>query len=220
VRPEYNTIAYDGVAANISAAAFTNVPLNLDAIAEVNVLLGNYQAEYGRNSGAVINVATKSGTSQFRGSAYLYKRDESFNANNFFNNELGVPRPVYRYTDIGYNLGGPIFWPGKFNKDRNKLFFFFSGEYWPISQPGGTRYSAAKAQIRRRELCSPSPISVKSCPALEKWLTARCRQVIPPIPADSRTCRPSRRRPASALPTIRSVTAKRLFGASSITAAR
>ena len=149
IRPEYNTISYDGVAANISAAAFTNVPLNMDAIAEVNVLLGNYQAEYGRNAGAVINVATKSGTSMLHGSAYYYVRNEAFNANNFFNNRLDVPRPVYRYTDIGYNLGGPIFWPGRFNTERKKLFFYFAGEYWPITQPGGTRYYTVPSQLER-----------------------------------------------------------------------
>ena len=80
--------------------------MNLDAVAEVKVLLGNYQAEYGKNSGAVINVITKGGTQQFHGGAYWYKRHEMFNAMSFFNNKNGVTKPRYRYNTIGYNVGG------------------------------------------------------------------------------------------------------------------
>src|ERR1051326_1959949 len=55
---------------------------SMDAIAEVKVLMTNYQAEYGRNSGASINVVMKSGTHDFHGSGYYYKRNEALNANN------------------------------------------------------------------------------------------------------------------------------------------
>jgi Carboxypeptidase regulatory-like domain/TonB-dependent Receptor Plug Domain len=138
IRSEYNTITFDGVNSNTSAAAFTTVPLNIDAIQEVKVLLGDYQAEYGRNSGAVISAVTKSGTQQFHGSGYYYIRNEAFNANNFFNNQQGIARPVYRYNTFGYNIGGPIYWPGKFNSNKNKLFFFFSQEFLPTTEPSGT----------------------------------------------------------------------------------
>ena len=149
IRSEYNTISYDGVTSNTSAAGFSNVPLNLDAIQEVTVLLGNYQAEYGRNSGAVISLVTKSGTRQFHGSWYYYVRNEALNANNFFNNQQGAPRPQYRYNTIGYNLGGPIYWPGKFNSSKNKLFFFFSQELLPTTLPGGTRAYTVPTALER-----------------------------------------------------------------------
>ena len=149
IRAEYNTISYDGVTSNTSAAAFTNVPLNIDAIEEVTVLLGNYQAEYGRNSGAVISAVTKSGTRQFHGTGYYYVRNEALNANNFFNNQQGVPRPEYRYNTAGYNLGGPIYWPSKFNSKINKLFFFVSQEFLPTTQPGGTRTYTVPTELER-----------------------------------------------------------------------
>ena len=83
-----------------------------DAVAEVKVMLTNYQAEYGRSSGGTINTITKSGTSQFHGGAYYFARNEAFNANEFFNNKAGIARPRYRYNDFGYLIGGPLYVPG------------------------------------------------------------------------------------------------------------
>jgi hypothetical protein len=105
-----------------------NGATSVDAIAEVKVVLNSYQAEYGRNSGPTINIVSKSGTREFHGSLYWYKRHESLNANDFFNNRGGLTRPVYRYGNIGLTLGGPVYIPGKFNRNKDKIFFFFSEE--------------------------------------------------------------------------------------------
>ena len=96
---------------------------SLDAVAEVKVLLTNYQAEYGRSSGGTINTVIKSGTNEFHGGAYYFIRNEALNANEFFRNRDGLPRPQYRFNYPGYFIGGPIT-IGKFNKNRDKLFFF------------------------------------------------------------------------------------------------
>jgi hypothetical protein len=93
---------------------------SMDSIAEVKVLLTNYQAEYGRNSGATINAIMKSGSRDFHGTGYYYKRNEALNANNFFNNLTARPRDRYRYDLFGYTLGGPAYVPGKFNRNRDK----------------------------------------------------------------------------------------------------
>ena len=87
VRANALTIGVDGQQGqdNGSSNSYTT-SVSLDAVAEVKVLLNNYQAEYGRNGGAVVNVVSKSGTGDFHGSAYWYKRHEMFNAQNFFNN--------------------------------------------------------------------------------------------------------------------------------------
>ena len=69
---------------------------------------------------------TKSGTKDFHGSVYYYKRHEMFNANSFFNNRLGVGKPIYRFNTKGVAIGGPIMIPGKFNTSRKKLFFFYN----------------------------------------------------------------------------------------------
>src|SRR5262249_50812429 len=115
-------------------------PLNMDAISEIKVLQNSYPAEYGPSAGGVINLVTKSGTQQFHGGAYYYNRNEAFNANTFFNNRAGVPTQRYRYNTTGVNLGGPIYWPGRFNASKQKLFFFFSIEILPNQSPNSLSY--------------------------------------------------------------------------------
>ncbi len=107
---------------------------SVDAVAEVKVLLTNYQAEYGRSSGGTINTIIKSGTKEFHGGAYYFVRNEAFNANEFFRNRDGLKRPQYRFNYPGYFIGGPIT-AGKFNKNRDKLFFFWSQEFLPRKYP-------------------------------------------------------------------------------------
>lgn len=135
-----NSTNVDGVSGSPRGGDKIDTNVNLDAIQEVKVLTSNYQAEYGAgSSGPVINVVTKGGTSQFHGTAYYYGRNEAFNANDWFSNNTGVGRPRYRYNTIGGNIGGPVYWPGRFNVNRNKLFFFYSQEYWPSKQPYGLK---------------------------------------------------------------------------------
>jgi hypothetical protein len=108
----------------------------LDAIGEVKVLLTNYQAEYGRSSGGTINVVIKNGTRDFHGGGFYFKRHEQFNANEYFNNRDGLPKPRYRFNYLGGNIGGPVLIPGTgFNKNRDKLFFFWSQEYLSRKYP-------------------------------------------------------------------------------------
>lgn len=107
---------------------------SLDAIAEVKVLLTNYQAEYGRSSGGTINTIIKNGTRDFHGGAYYFLRNEALNANEFFRNRDGLPRPEYRFNYPGYFIGGPVLIP-KINPNREKLFFFWSQEFLPRKYP-------------------------------------------------------------------------------------
>jgi hypothetical protein len=123
---------------------------SMDSIGEVKVLLTNYQAEYGRNSGAAINVIMKSGTQSFHGSGYYYKRNEGLNANSFFNNLTGRPRDRYRYDLAGYTIGGPITIPGKFNTNRDKLFFFFSQEFQPQKRPRPLEFRTVPSALERQ----------------------------------------------------------------------
>lgn len=98
---------------------------NPDAVAEFRVLESTYAAEYGRNAGGIVSVVTKSGTNQLHGTAYDYARNTAFDANDFFNNEQGLPTSVLRRHQYGATLGGPIVIPHIIN-GRNKLFFFFA----------------------------------------------------------------------------------------------
>lgn len=113
----------------------THVTINPDAIAEVKVLTSNYQAEFGKAAGGQVVITTKSGTSDFHGNVRYFHRHESMNANGFFEK-----KPRYRYNYAGYQVGGPVLIPGTdFNKNRNKLFFFWSQEYYnqlmPVPDP-------------------------------------------------------------------------------------
>ncbi len=108
----------------------------LDAIGEVKVLLTNYQAEYGRSSGGTINVVIKNGTRDFHGGGFYLKRHEQFNANEYFNNARLIQKQRYRFNYWGGNVGGPVIIPGTgFNRNRDKLFFFWSQEYLPRRYP-------------------------------------------------------------------------------------
>ncbi len=106
-----------------------SMSINQDAVGEVQVLRNNYAAEYGNNGGAIINIVSKGGTSDYKGTAYYFLRNEAFNANSFFNNKAGLKRPLYRHNIWGFNVGGPVQVPKLLpNREKNKLFFFFSLE--------------------------------------------------------------------------------------------
>lgn len=150
-RRNANTVSLDGMVTNPMGNNFnTTVTVSQDAVAEVKALLTNYPAEYGRSSGASINVITKSGSKDFHGLASYFKRHEQFNANNFFNNRLGSPKSRYRYNTWNYNIGGPVPLPGGFNRNRDKLFFFWSQEFWPLKTTQGVTQLTMPTELERR----------------------------------------------------------------------
>lgn len=142
-RSEYSTVSMDGVIANTNVNRLNRVMTapNADSLAETKVLTNNFQAEDGGTSGAEIDTVTKSGSRDFHGSVYYFKRHEEFNANDYFNSAYwnGTAQPISqnRFNTIGGNIGGPVLIPGtSFNHARNRLFFFYSQEYWPTVHPG------------------------------------------------------------------------------------
>ncbi|MDP2997059.1 MAG: carboxypeptidase-like regulatory domain-containing protein [Bryobacterales bacterium] len=122
---------------------------NMDSIAEVKVLVSNYQAEYGRSSSGLISVITKGGTQQFHGSGWWSHRHEQFNANTFFRNRVGLDRVPYRYNIAGFSIGGPAYIPNKFNKDKSKLFFFASQEYTRQRADAGNQFRNMPTELER-----------------------------------------------------------------------
>ena len=134
----WNTVTVDGqVGSNPDFPGLFMAAISMDAVSEAKIISNNYTADYGRNPGSTINLVSKSGTQDFHGNVYGYKRHEKLNANEFFNNRDGVPKPIYRFGTFGFNVGGPVFIPGKFNSDKRKLFFFYSQENWRINLPQG-----------------------------------------------------------------------------------
>jgi outer membrane receptor protein involved in Fe transport len=92
--------------------------LPVEAIAEA-AILSNFEAEYGRNSGAIVNIVTKSGTNDFHGSLFEFFRNDKLDARNFFNPQPD-PKTAFRNNQFGGALGGPI--------ARNRTFFYFAYE--------------------------------------------------------------------------------------------
>src|SRR5688572_6075549 len=118
--PAYsNNLTIDGLDNNDDRAARERFQPSLEAVAEVQVITNQFSAEYGRASGGRVNVRTRSGSQQFRGSAFYFFRDESLDANTFRNNSLGLPRLPLQEHVIGLTFGGPI---------KNQSVFFTSYE--------------------------------------------------------------------------------------------
>ena len=92
---------------------------SIEALQEFKIQTNAYSAEFGRSSGAVVNATIKSGTNTVRGSVYDFLRDDSLDANNFFSNALGAPKPKRERNQFGVAVGGPLV--------RNKTFWF--GDY-------------------------------------------------------------------------------------------
>jgi outer membrane receptor protein involved in Fe transport len=113
-------ILIDGVPTNGAYLNVVTVIPTQDAIQEFKVQTNNLGPEYGRFAGGVINLSTKSGTNAFHGSAYEFLRNKVLNANDFFSNAGGNPRPPFTQNQFGANGGGPAL--------KDKLFFFTSYE--------------------------------------------------------------------------------------------
>ena len=130
-RPSMNEWTLDG-ADNVdrgTGLTLLSYP-SVDAISELVTLRGTYDAEYGRNGGAQINVITRSGNNGFHGGAYEFFQNNVLNANNYFN-KLSSPitaRPALRYNDFGFTAGGPVVIPHLYN-GKDKTFFFYSQEF-------------------------------------------------------------------------------------------
>jgi Carboxypeptidase regulatory-like domain/TonB-dependent Receptor Plug Domain len=128
-----------------------SMSISQDAVAEVQVLRNNYSAEYGNNGGAIINIVSKGGKQDYNGTAYYFLRNEALNASPFFSNKANLPRPVYRHNIWGLNVGGPVQIPKLFpNKERNKLFFFYSLEKPHTITPQDPRFVTVPTALERQ----------------------------------------------------------------------
>ena len=102
-----------------SNAAITPPP---DAIQEFKLQNGDFNAEFGHSTGAVINAAIKSGTNQIHGDVWEYLRNDVFNANQFFNSASHAPTPEYRQNLFGVTIGGPVYLAKTLRRQEQDLF--------------------------------------------------------------------------------------------------
>jgi hypothetical protein len=135
---------------------------DVDATQEIQVLTADYQAEYGRAAGGQIRMVTKSGTTDFHGTAYEYFRNSDLNANTWSRNlstSTNFASP-FRYNNFGYAVGGPVAIPGKLEKFRQKLFIFVAQD-WIRERNTQTQTQAVPTNLMRQgnfsELLSANP---------------------------------------------------------------
>jgi hypothetical protein len=115
----------DGIEVNdpaIPRAELSMTMINPDALQEYRVVTASPKAEYGRNSGATVEIVTRSGSNRIHGNAFEFHRNTALNANDFFNNASGVPKEVLRRHQFGFSLGGPI------KKNRTFVFGNYQGQ--------------------------------------------------------------------------------------------
>src|SRR5437879_1085376 len=120
-RDRAHNVTIDGIDANESTVPNPqgNIQrLNPDNVQEFRTVTLGATAENGRNSGANVMVATKSGSNNLHGSVFYFNRNTDFNANEWFNNAAGKPRPDLKLNQYGFDVGGPII--------KNKTFLFGS----------------------------------------------------------------------------------------------
>src|SRR5262249_31007620 len=129
-----NNLLLDGVdmsfgevssaAGDTAAGAGTNGSLiqgiSVEAIQEFKATGSAFSAEYGRATGGVLNVVTKSGTNRMHATLLEFFRNDKMDANSFFSNRSALPKPPLRWNQFGGNIGGPI--------KKDKLFYFFNYE--------------------------------------------------------------------------------------------
>lgn len=167
-RPSSNYWMVDGVSANIgvstttflgnglggalgsfSALGGTNSLVSVDALQEFRIETSTYAPEFGRTPGGQISILTRSGTSEFHGTAFDYVRNDIFDANNWFADSAGLSKPKERQNDFGGTFSGPL--------RKDKTFFFFSYEGLRLRLPQTTLAHVPDAGARQNAVLAMQP---------------------------------------------------------------
>jgi len=116
-RGRSNLVQVDGADNTDNSVNASRSTVSQEAVQEFQVVTNSFAPEFGRSSGGIVNVVTKSGTNDFHGNVFGFLRDKSFQARNPF---APIAKPDFRRTQYGVTLGGPL--------DRDRTFFFFAFE--------------------------------------------------------------------------------------------
>lgn len=150
---EFTNFAQDGTFSNNTGCMCgPNVTPSLDTIGEFQIYKDNYSAKQGFTGSVNIVVESKSGTNEFHGSAYDYLRNDALDSRNFFNPDVA---PL-KQNIFGFTIGGPVYIPGKYNKEKKKTFFFV-GEEWRRVRAGETLTGKVVPEAMRNGDFTASP---------------------------------------------------------------
>ncbi|MFN8006254.1 MAG: carboxypeptidase-like regulatory domain-containing protein [Terriglobia bacterium] len=176
-QPRAYGITLDGVSMGVgnplpnSWVTYNTPPL--DAITEFTVETNGYKAEFGHALGGTMSFASKSGTNDFHGTVFEYLRNNALDANRFFSNKQGIPRGVYKQSDFGVSVGGPVYIPKLYN-GKNKLFFF-------------TAYEGFRNRIGATATATTIPTPEMLQGDFSNWVNSKGQQITIYDPATTRT---------------------------------
>jgi hypothetical protein len=154
-------VSVDGADAVDNSINAIRSTVSQEAVQEFQLILSNYNAEYGRASGGVINIVTKSGSNEFHGDAFGFFRNKSFQARNSFSGEvdpttgnLKPTKQAYTRTQSGIAFGGPL--------KKDKTFYFFSYEYTQREEAGFSSIGIGNFGLTTGIVspCIPFPLSM------------------------------------------------------------
>ena len=120
-RAASTNILLDGGENNSTFDATVGQTIPLDAVEEFRVITSDFDPQYGRATGGIVNVATRAGSNLLHGTLYEFNRISALATNNFFNNANGIAKGVFTRNQFGYSVGGAVL--------KDKLFFFSSTEW-------------------------------------------------------------------------------------------
>jgi len=156
-RSERNNFSLDGVTLMEPFAYSLTVNPSVDAIREFRVVENSYSAEQGVTSGAQVDIATRSGSNRFSGTAYEFLRNSALDARNFFD-DSARPIPPYRQNQFGASLGGPL--------RRNQTFFFANYEGFRVRQSVTNTTLLPTQAERMGDFSGINPITGKPFPPI------------------------------------------------------
>jgi hypothetical protein len=158
-RARSNMVSVDGADAVDNSINGIRATVSQEAVQEFQLILSNYNAEYGRATGGVINIVTKSGGNEFHGDAFGFFRNKAFQARNSFSGVVdsnGVLQPTkqaYTRTQSGLTFGGPL--------KKDKTFGFFSYEYTQREETGFSSIGIGNFGLTKGLVpCIPVPLSL------------------------------------------------------------
>jgi hypothetical protein len=139
-RPRDNNYMLDGVDNNETWLQTVVLFPSVDALDEFKMQTSTYSAEFGHSLGGVVNLQIKSGANKNHGSVFEFLRNSAFDANNFFNNLAGRPKPDFSQHQFGGTDGGSIF--------KDKTFFFFDYQGYRVNQGQTDLSTVPSAKMR------------------------------------------------------------------------
>jgi hypothetical protein len=173
--PINNWFSFNTGAEGVEFGSFA-IPIP-DAISEFKIQTQTYDAGYGRNPGANVNVITKSGTNDFHGTAFEFFRNTALNANDWFFNYYGKPKPVFNSNQYGGTVGGPI--------KKDKLFFFVSYQETDqkngISGYGSSSLTLPPIPTGNRGTCPVGFTDLSQCDAAAQAFVPALAQAVSPL---------------------------------------